>query len=189
MSFLETTNRHIVDPQAIGIQPPQLDGESSGTPSTPLIELYPTEKVETSLRSQFEEALIRGDERECRRILIQWYSAHQSFAAVADDLIAPTFNSLGDLWQCGEIEIFQERRGCEICSRLIHEFRRLIAEPLSSAPLAIGGAASGDHYALPGQLIEVVLRESGWQAVNLGCNLHLKPSPLRSARNVLEWFS
>lgn len=171
MSFLESTNRQILDPCAIGLADSSGERTGSKEQSPEFEQIQTSVAMDESLRSLFEDALIRGDERECRRILIQWYSAHQSFASVADGLIAPTFNRLGDLWKCGEIEIFQERRSCEVCSRLIHEFRRLIAEPMNHSPLAIGGSASGDHYALPGQLIEVVLRETGWRAVNLGCNL------------------
>ncbi len=37
---------------------------------------------------------------------------------------------MGDLWECGDLDVYQERRGCEVCNRLIHELRRLLPEPL-----------------------------------------------------------
>jgi excisionase family DNA binding protein len=169
MSFLESTNRRLTDPIAIGMS--SGPGGPTHSPTRPLGIARSFTKEEHAKRQLFEDALIRGDERECRKILIYWYSLRETFAAVADELIATSFRSIGELWQAGSIEIFQERRGCEIVSRLIHEFRRLILNPLPNAPKAIGGSASGDHYSIPGQLVEVSLREAGWQASNLGANL------------------
>jgi excisionase family DNA binding protein len=76
------------------------------------------------LREAFEEALLRGDEPGSRRALTQWYQAERAFAPLADELIAKTFHRLGDLWECNQIEIYQERRSAELCVRLVHELRR-----------------------------------------------------------------
>jgi len=188
MSFLESTNRQVTDPLAIGM----ISSREIRLPfkSKALGVTRSFTKDEQSKRQIFEDALIRGDERECRKVLIHWYSARETFAAVADELIATTFRSLGELWHNGSIEIFQERRGCEIVSRLVHEFRRLILEPLPNAPKAIGAATSGDHYSIAGQLVEVSLREVGWQATNLGCNLPFETilQAVRHERPRLVWI-
>jgi methanogenic corrinoid protein MtbC1 len=44
----------------------------------------------------------------------------------------------------------------------------------ANGPLAIGGAPEGDQYSLPTQIVELVLRESGWRTMNLGANLPLE---------------
>ncbi len=102
---------------------------------------------------------------------MRWYAARRSFSELADELVAKTFHRLGRLWSCNQLEVFQERRGCEICIRLIHELGRLVGEPFAYAPLAMGGSPAFDSYSLPNQLIELVMRESGWRAINLGSNL------------------
>jgi excisionase family DNA binding protein len=170
MEFLESTNRRILDPTAIGLSDDRQRDRNE------LAELTAAGKPETagqraeqsSIREQFERALIAGDEQQCRKCISSWYAMHGSMASVADDLLAPTFHSIGNLWQCGDVDVYQERRGCEICIRLIHELRRLVQEPLNSAPLAMGGTCDGDPYQVANQLIEIIFREAGWRTVNLG---------------------
>jgi excisionase family DNA binding protein len=172
MAFLESSNRQVLVPSSLG-----MGGLRLSDPERSVRERNESSQFHAelpTLRVHFENALIRGDEKECRRKLSHFYAGCQSFAMVCDDLIAPAFHRLGELWHKSEIEIFQERRACEICSRLVHEFRRLMMEPPSSAPLAIGSTIAGDYYSLPSQLVEAVLREAGWRAMNIGSNLPLK---------------
>ena len=81
---------------------------------------------------------------------------------------------VGDQWDCGELNVYQERHGCELISRLLVEFRRIIPEPPSNAPLAIGGTPEGDYYGMSTQLVELVLRSCNWRTINLGTNLPLE---------------
>jgi MerR family transcriptional regulator, light-induced transcriptional regulator len=189
MAFLESTNRKVTDPEAIGMIPGSKMGLMANSTSPGGTRSFT--KEEHAKRQLFENALIRGDERECRKILISWYSARETFAAVADELIATTFRNIGELWKNGSIEIFQERRGCEIVARLVQEFRRLILEPLPNSPKAIGASTSGDHYSIPGQLVEVSLREAGWRATNLGANLPFETilEAVRHEQPRLVWIS
>ena len=171
VKFLQSTNRRLLEPQFLDTD--RLNG--SGALQSDLTNRVVTEespaKDSELLRMEFEDALIAGDEAHCRRTLMRWYAARRSFSELADELVAKTFHRLGHLWSCKQLEVFQERRGCEICIRLIHELGRLIGEPFAYAPLAIGGSPSFDSYSLPNQLIELVMRESGWRAINLGSNL------------------
>ena len=156
LRFLEETNRQVLVPSKLKTQ------------GVPQISDCPELDV---LLPLFERAVIEGNELECRALLTRYYAHHESFAKLADEFIAATFRRLGELWNCGSLEIYQERRGCEVCHRVLHEFRHLIPEAPPNAPIAIGAAPSGDQYTLPGQLIELVLRECRWRATNLGSNL------------------
>ncbi len=88
-----------------------------------------------------EQAVREGDEVACRDITIDLYLAGFPIAAICDDLIATVMHRVGALWDCGEVEIYQERLGCEIFGRLLEELRRIIATPDRSAPVALGGIA------------------------------------------------
>jgi methanogenic corrinoid protein MtbC1 len=131
-----------------------------------------TETLDDQQR-RFVSALEIGNESECRELLQSFYARNRSFAQVADLFIASAFRRLGERWNCGEVEIYQERRGCEICGRLINDFLKLIPEAPANAPLALGGTPSGDNYSLPTRLIDLVLRECSWRTMNLGSNLPL----------------
>ena len=176
LRFLEETNREVRVPS-------KLKTPDASVPSTPV-------DLDT-LRSQFESAIIEGNENECRALLTTHYAQYECFSKLADEFIAATFRRLGELWNCGSLEIYQERRGCEVCHRVLHEFRHLIPEAPPNAPMAIGAAPSGDQYTLPGQLIELVLRECCWRATNLGSNLPFETiaQAVRTYQPRLLWLS
>jgi excisionase family DNA binding protein len=170
MDFLESTNRRLIDPAAIGLSREReadraelvqmTSDRAAGIPTT--------STSEEAIRYSFETALLAGDEHQCRKAISSWYTIHGGMASVADDLLAPSFQTLGQMWECGKIDIYQERRGCEMCIRLIHELRRFVPDPISTAPLAMGGTAEGDLYQVANQLIDIIFREAGWRTVSLG---------------------
>ncbi len=171
MEFLESTNRRIIDPHAIGLQ----DHRQLNRDALAGLELQAAQRngddsfvSDRMLREQFERALLAGDEEQCRKVISSWYTLHGGMVSVADELLAPTFHAIGELWECGRADVYQERRGCEICIRLIHELRRLVSEPLPDSPLAMGGTSEGDHYQVANQLIEIIFREAGWRTISLG---------------------
>ena len=177
LEFLEETNRDLAAP---------LGGSERPSPGS-----APEPAATGDPKDQFQAALAAGDETVCRSILTRAYARSESVAWIADELIATTFHALGEKWDCGEIEVYQERRGCEICTRLLHELRRLIPQPPRNGPLAIGGAPAGDQYTLPTQLVEIVLRECGWRTMNLGSNLPLDTlsAAIGQHRPRLFWLS
>ena len=179
LRFLEETNRQVLAPSKLKT-PDSSDPQISN--ACPALDV---------LLPLFETAVIEGNEVACRALLTKYYAQHDSFAKLADELIAATFRRLGELWNCGTLEIYQERRGCEVCQRVLHEFRHLIPEAPPQAPLAIGAAPSGDQYTLAGQLVELVLRECSWRATNLGSNLPFETiaEAVRSYQPKLLWLS
>jgi len=85
---------------------------NSKLPSAEGVEIAPINLAEqAALRERFERSVVSGNEPDARRVISQWYASTGSVVSVADDLLAPTFASIGHLWQCGELEIYQERRG------------------------------------------------------------------------------
>jgi MerR family transcriptional regulator, light-induced transcriptional regulator len=178
LRFLEETNR-----EALVSKP-----KESNSCETPTLEACCDV---AALLPQFEKAVIEGNELKCLTVLTQYYSQNSSFAKLADDFIAATFHRLGELWDCGSLEIYQERRGCEVCHRVLHDFRRLLPAPPANAPVAIGASPSGDQYSLPNQLIELVLQECSWQATNLGPNLPFETiaSAVATYQPRLLWLS
>ncbi len=121
--------------------------------------------------NEIVEALEAGEEERVRRILFDLYLAGTSCTTIGDRCIAPALNTIGDRWECGDTAVYQERRACEIVRRAIHELRAAIPSPPAEAPIAIGGTLSGDPYTVPTALVELVLRECGWQASSYGIDL------------------
>jgi len=175
MAFLRQRDQPLVRPEVLGL--PSNTGK--------------TRRVMDRAAGQFHEALAAGDEEVSRQVILDLYVAEQELAKIFDLVIAPAYHKIGERWKCEEIEVFQERRAIEIGTRILGELRRLLPTPESTAPLAIGGTWEGDPYQLPTSLIELTLRESGWQATNLGAALPFATleAALTKSRPRLFWLS
>ena len=158
--FVSKTNRTLVNPQSIGLQIAPRPDESALAGG------------DDEDQSRFRIAIAAGDESECRHILKSRIErSPEKSSEVADFLITDAMHSIGHAWSTDEIDAYQERRACDIALRLIGEIRAALPNPKSNAPLAFGGTLSQDHYQIPTALVELTLREVGWNATNLGCNL------------------
>ena len=142
-------------------------------------------------RERFVAALVAGDDELGRSILIDLYLSGHSLAVIADEVIAEGFHSVGALWECGDVEVYEERRGCEICLRIVRELRQLQVAPPQDSPVALGGTLDGDPYTLAVTMAELVLRDAGFRASSLG---HMLPfstlhAALQKDRPRLLWLS
>ncbi len=175
MRFLRESKHVVVHPEALGLPP------TCGH----------TVRVIERGREQLTEALLWGDELRCRRIALDLYLAEHSISVICDDVFAAAFRCIGDRWACGEAEVYQERRGCEITLRVLQELRSLLPAPPSNAPLAIGGATSGDHYQLGTSMAELVLHDAKWRAISIGDDLPFDTiaAAIRKHRPKLFWLS
>ena len=183
--FLATSGAKSVAPLAKNFLTP-----SSALQVSEAVEGYSTSSRQ-ELVQRFQQALIAGDEPLCRELFERWTMQFRGVAQLGDALISGAMERIGRLWECGRAEVFEERRSCEICARLLNDLRHQVAVPQPNAPRAIGGTLSGDHYALASQLVELVLREAGWNANNLGGNLPLDTllAAVRREQPRLLWLS
>ena len=175
VEFLRKGNRQLVHPEALGLPP------TSGQ----------TSRVIERARDQLTEALLAGDEALCRQVALDLYLAEHHISVICDDVLASSFRQIGDRWACGEAEVYQERRGCEIALRVLHDMRGFLPQPAADSPKAIGCAAEGDQYTLGTTMAELVLRDAKWNAVSLGDNLPFETiaAAIREHRPRLFWLS
>lgn len=152
--FLRERQGRVVAPEVLGLPPTSLKAELSLSRGGPLL----------------AEALLTGDEDAARRIVFDLYLAKHSISAIGDSVIAQAFRIIGDRWACREADVYQERRGCEIVLRILHELRQTQSVPVNAWP-AIGATFSGDYYSLPLTMTESVLRSVGFHATILGNSL------------------
>lgn len=173
--FLRESNQPLVSPEVIGL--PATTGQ--------------THRVIDRAAQQLTEALIRGDGEQCRSITFDLFLAEHSISTICDHAFVPAFEEIGNRWECSEAEVYQERLGCSIALRVLHELRSLIPAPPADAPVAIGGAIEGDQYSLPITMVEIVLRDANWNAISLGSNLPFKTmgEAIKAHRPQMFWLS
>lgn len=157
MEFLRSTGRPLLRPELLGLP------ATSGT----------GERVVDRAKERLVRALVDGDAAICRQVIFDLFLAKHSIATIGDRVISPAFDDIGRGWECGDVEVFQERRACEIVGRVIHELESAVPIPPDAAPLAMGGAIEGDVYQLPTALVALTLRQNGWRSISLGSGLPL----------------
>lgn len=136
------------------------------------------------------EALLEGNEALSRQIVLTLASSTHAVARVCDEVIARAFAEIGERWTCQQVEVYQERRGCEIIHKILAEIgqSQLLDPP---GLTACGGTAAGDAYSLATQMAEVVLRDCGYQATSLGTSIPFASltRAVEQLRPALFWLS
>jgi MerR family transcriptional regulator, light-induced transcriptional regulator len=155
LAFLRESGQAVVEPEVLGL--PATTGKTQWT----------VNRATELLRN----ALVTGDEEVCRQIVLDLYLARHPMSVICDQALTRAFHDIGDLWKCGDVEVFEERRACDICTRLVHELCRLLPPAKPAAPLAEGGTLDGDPYTLASSMAELVLRDNGWNSISLGNGL------------------
>lgn len=117
------------------------------------------------------EALEEGDGERCRRLVLDLYVSGSSVLRLCEELLTPCLHQLGEGWQCGRVEVYQEHRACEVLNRTLYDLRSVLNIPAPDAPIAIGGTPPGDNYRLATLMVELVLVGEGWNAISLGSSL------------------
>lgn len=152
LKFIRGNGHHMVRPEVLGLPP--ATGRSN----------HAIERMRQLMR----EAVESGDEQQVRRLVFNLYLGGHPVTDICDAVIAPAFHDIGDRWSHGSTEVYEERRGVEICLRVLHQLRAALTAPDESAPQAIGGTLEGDFYSIPTTMVELALIEAGWRAQSYG---------------------
>lgn len=154
IQFLRQTNRELVRPEIIGLPPKAIE---------------PVDSMVQAIDGTVQ-ALADGDSKSLHSLVFAYYLQGHSLVQICDQLLSPAMHRIGQLWQDGSLEIFEEHQAVEMTVRLLHDFRLALPECLDG-PRAIGGTVDGDRYQLPTQMIELALSEIGWKSTSLGVSL------------------
>lgn len=173
LAFAKSHGHRVIAPEELGLVP--LDG----TPNEP------------TLRSRFMRLLIAGQSRGVTELLSALFASGTSVADLCDGFIAPTLADLGEAWAGGGLEIYEERRACELIGRALADLADLAPHLGKRAPRAIGGTITGDPYTLPTLMAEATLRHQGVDARSLGASL---PAPtivaaIREIKPKIVWLT
>ncbi|TVS18760.1 MAG: helix-turn-helix domain-containing protein [Planctomycetaceae bacterium] len=155
IDFLQKNDHRLVQPEILGL--PVTTGS--------------TERMLQRAQPTFREALLCGDEQQARAVVLDLFLADHELSAILDDVVARSLHEIGELWGCGDVDVYQERRACEISLRVLHEMRQVLPRKEPPVGLAIGGTPGSDLYHVPNTMVDLVLRQVGWDTHNLGVGL------------------
>lgn len=127
-------------------------------------------------------ALQAGDIVRTRSVIHGAYAAGMAIEELGDAVIAPAMAQVGFEWEHGRIDVMHEHRSTLLCTAVLHELKPALESTAEKdLPLAAGGNLEGDHSQLASLLVQMVLLDAGWEAVNLGPH-----TPLTSFRLALR---
>lgn len=134
--------------------------------------------------------LLAGRAAEARGLLETLFLTGSSAAEIADGPLRRAMARAGRRWREHPAGVFEEHRATEIAISGMIRVRALLA-PAPDAPVALGGAPSGDPYVLPSLAAAATVEDSGMQAVSLGPGTPLETIALGAAslRPKLVWLS
>ena len=136
-------------------------------------------------------ALEAGDRVMARGIVLSWYLAGRPIAGLVDGPLRAAMSRVGDLWRHSDSGILVEHRATEIVLETLAHLRTLLPLAGARAPVATGGAPSGEFYAIPSLAASIILAEAGFRDINYGPNtpplLLAAAAEQHDAR--LVWFS
>jgi len=173
--FLRESGHEVVEPELLGL--PAAVGQTGWTLNRACERIC--------------AALVNGEESVARQVVFDLLLAGHSATAIFDDAVTPALHQIGEQWDCGDVAVYQERRSCEICMRILHELRTTVLAADPKSPVAVGATLEHDIYTIPVTMGEVVLRSVGWQATSLGSNLppDTLAQSIRETRPRLFWLS
>ena len=153
--------------------------------------IRPSDRDQLTAKLDFLTAVLDGQEQVARQIVFELFISGLTIADIGDKIVRESFSEIGRQWECGRLEIFRERRACEITLRVLSELRTFLPEPHENAPIAIGGSPGKSGYTLPTMLIEMLFLERGWRAQSLGSNLPFSTlmEAVQNQRPRLFWLS
>lgn len=108
-----------------------------------------------------------GDAAEAHSLILSSYLEGSSVAQLVDGPLTHAMERIGELWVSNPSGIFWEHRATQIAFESLSRLRRLI-QPADDAPVAVGGAPTGDRYMLASLAVAAVLEDEGFQVRNLG---------------------
>lgn len=125
----------------------------------------------SSLADDLYDALIGGHGDLARSLIHSAYRRGKSIELLADEAIAPAMQRIGMEWEAGRLDVMDEHRASQLCASALYELKAFLeGRAAKDRPRAVGGAVEGDYSSLPTLLAQMVLLDSGWDAVNLGPN-------------------
>lgn len=155
--LIRDSSLSLVNPALLGVEDIDLARETPTSPGLEGIRLF--------------ELLQEGRDRHVRGLLYSLYLSGRSIIEICDGPVREAMHRIGELWKHSEAGIYQEHRASDIMVNALNQLRGALPPAPALAPLAIGGAPSGDPYIIPTLAASLVLESASVRTNNLGPEL------------------
>ena len=132
----------------------------------------PRESRITAIAGVFADALLEGDEVAAEIAIREAMDASLGAAEIDEKVIAPALWLVGELWERGEISVADEHIATEIAVRVLalqREAQRVARS--RSGRRAMLAAPAGELHVVALRMVEILLRDAGYDVVMLGADV------------------
>lgn len=149
LRFVLESRRTVREPELLGLVPDRVDDAGE-------------------LGERLFELLAAGSEAEAARLVLTTHVAGPvPVAELFDGALRDALRRVGELWDGAYRGVHVEHRAVRVLSHVLERLDAIHVPP-AGAPVAVGGAVSGDPSLLPSRMAAIVLASEGWRAVDLG---------------------
>ena len=119
---------------------------------------------------RLEQRLLASDEVGAWDIVESALTSGLDAREVHLEVISPALVSIGERWSRGEISIADEHRATAVVTRILARLGPRFTRPGRRRGTVVLGAPAMDHHSLPSAMAADLLRERGFDVIDLGAN-------------------
>ena len=118
----------------------------------------------------FLEHALQGDRQGLYDLLVYVYTHQIPFARIADTIIRPAMETIGDRWSKGLLEVDQEHRASQATLEALHRFGAELHRKPSHGRSVVSSCMEGELHSIGLQCVAYGLESEGWAVHMLGAN-------------------
>jgi len=144
----------------------ELDGEPAG-----LGPRLTAETPEERLAAEYLVAVLEGDRREARRLILKAADGGRSISQLYLRVLQPAQEELGRMWVLGEINIAEEHSATTTTRSVMAQLHANAVCRPPNGKTAVAAAVPGNQHDLGIQMVADLFEIDGWRVIQLGANV------------------
>jgi len=133
--------------------------------------LPPVDDGSPQLKERFMAALIKGDDRECLRIVREAVKNEADIERLYLQVMQPCLYQVGSLWERGTVSVAEEHLATAIVSRVMASLYGHFVGSGSERGRAVVACAPNEYHEVGGRMVADLLEMDGWDVAFLGANM------------------
>jgi methylmalonyl-CoA mutase cobalamin-binding domain/chain len=121
-------------------------------------------------RTEYLDALRRGDARAALQVVDERGDAGVSFDELCEDVFRPALYEIGDLWERGEIGVADEHLASAIAETVLACVGSFSSAPLDARPRVLVCSTQDEAHALGARMVGETFAAADWSVQYLGAS-------------------
>ena len=134
--------------------------------------LIPKAASLTSMGEKWLDACLSYDENKSEQVLTQSFALYPA-EIVCTNILQKSLSTLGRLWYEGKASVQQEHFASELTTRRLHAMIAASPRPILKSKI-LTACPPEEQHGLPTLLLTLLLRNRGWEVINLGTNVPME---------------